>query len=276
MSSHGLVRMPCVAGSFYPADKKDLEWVLSNYFDEVASLEKTKCLGLVLPHAGWFYCGDIIADALSRVKIPKTVILLGPHHTPYGAKYSIAAQDYWMLPNRKVAINSELADSLCKRTSEFKKDIEAHEEEHCIEVILPFIAHLSPSSSVVPIVLGHSSYGALDILSSAIAEILKQEGSNILIIASSDLNHFAQQAENERLDNLAISAILESNPRKLYDTCIKNQISMCGLIPTVVVMQALIKVHGSISSKLVAYHTSGKVSKRSDNVVGYAGIIFEN
>jgi AmmeMemoRadiSam system protein B len=95
---------------------------------------------------------------------------------------------------------------------------------------------------------------------------------NILIIASSDFTHYEPQEYAETVDKQAINAILEFNPRKLYDMIYRQNLTMCGPGPITVMLIAC-ETLGFKKSELLKYATSGDVSGMYDQVVGYASII---
>jgi len=109
-------------------------------------------------------------------------------------------------------------------------------------------------------------------LSKIIAEIIKSSNHSINIIASSDMNHFADLSQTEYLDNLAIAKVLARDPLGLLKTVEQHQISMCGVIPVLVMLLAT-QYLGAEKAELVAYTTSAEVTQDPDSVVGYAGII---
>ena len=91
---------------------------------------------------------------------------------------------------------------------------------------------------------------------------------------SDDLNHFATEMENRRLDAIALDAIERGDPEQVYAQCQAHAISICGLVPCVVVMEALRHLDWGNCIERVAYATSADVSGDQSRVVGYAGLIF--
>ena len=104
------------------------------------------------------------------------------------------------------------------------------------------------------------------------AEILKPEAGPILLVASSDMNHYENDAVTRIKDRKAIEQVLALSPRGLFDVVMKEQISMCGFGPTVVMLTAA-RGLGASRAELVKYATSGDISGERDMVVGYAGMI---
>src|SRR5207247_8968050 len=97
------------------------------------------------------------------------------------------------------------------------------------EVELPFLECLKPDITFVPVALGTSRYEALQSLGTGIAEVISKQRERILILASSDMNHYENDQVTRIKDHKAIDEILALNPRGLYDVVMKEEISMCGL-----------------------------------------------
>ena len=95
-----------------------------------------------------------------------------------------------------------------------------------------------------------------------------------LLVISTDMNHFADDAETRRLDRLALDAIEALDPRRLLDVVREHRISMCGVVPAVVVMETLRRLGSLNECQLVGYTTSAERSGDTTRVVGYAGDLF--
>jgi hypothetical protein len=149
----------------------------------------------------------------------------------------------------------------------------AHAAEHSLEVQLPFLQVLAPAFAFVPVALGTIRFEELIEIGTAIGRVLAVSPEEVLLVTTSDLNHYEDDATTRVKDKKAIDRLLALDPRGLYDTCRDAQISMCGLGPAVVMLTALQTI-GSKKAELVRYATSGDISGERDAVVGYAGMIF--
>ena len=271
-----LVRSPAQAGRFYPGQADQVAAAVERHMAAAKEADgrASACRAVMLPHAGWLYCGDTIAKTIGRVKVPDKVIVIGPKHTPHGAAWSIAPHDVWELPGFGVPIERDLAGRLLKRVATFVCEPEAHRVEHGTEVLLPFLCHMNPQVQVLPVVLGAvRSYDDLVLLGDALAQIVTDSQEPPLLVISSDMNHFAAERENRRLDHLALEAMQTGDARQLFDVVMSNNISMCGVHPAVAVMLALSKLSGPPSVQLVDYRNSAAVSGDTSSVVGYAGVV---
>lgn len=269
------VREPAVAGKFYPADAKRLRAdVESNLFSRAEPLEPVEAIGCLVPHAGYMYSGAVAGAVFSRVQMPGCCIVLCPNHTGHGRRLAIMKEGEWRTPLGAVQIDSPLAEELMDRFPALTDDSAAHQSEHAIEVELPFLQVRCPAVKFVPIAIGTGQFIILQQLGEAIAEALGGKDAGVLIVASSDMNHYQDDATTRVKDRKAIEKILALDAAGLYETVISENISMCGFGPTIAMMTAAKRL-GAQKAELVQYATSGDVSGDRETVVGYAGIIIQ-
>lgn len=264
------VRPPAVAGRFYTRDAQKLLGEVQSF---LSSRETRKpALGCIVPHAGYMYSGRVAGAVFARIEPPQRCVILCPNHTGTGTPLSIMSEGAWETPLGQVAIDSQLAGDLKSRVPLLREDSEAHRSEHAIEVELPFLQVLNPRSTFVPIAIGTGQFEALERLGQAIGEVLREQTEPVLMIASSDMNHYENDTVTRVKDHKAIERILALDPVGLYDTVLREDISMCGFGPAVAMLTAA-KALGANSTELVKYATSGDVSGDRETVVGYAGIV---
>ena len=127
---------------------------------------------------------------------------------------------------------------------------------------------------IAPIVVGTPNFDVLHALGEAVAEVIAEEKENVLIVASSDMNHYESDAVTRIKDRKAIERVLALDERGLWEVVTQEDISMCGFGPTIVMLRAA-KLLGARSATLVTYATSGEVSGDYEAVVGYAGIVVQ-
>lgn len=269
------MRAPAVAGSFYPAEPELLKAELTRYFEELEPQETKPVRAVLLPHAGWRFCGDIIAKTLQQIEVPDEVILIGPKHTRPGARWSVAGHNYWQLPHCQIPLQTDLAKTLCDNIEGLELNDEAHQQEHCLETLLPFLHYCNPNIRIVPILLGMAEYNEIRTLARALAGVINKQEQKPLIVVSSDLNHYAPEQLNRELDQEALAALTTGKPKKLFDTCRKKNISMCGMLPAVTTLETLIYLKPKPKLSIVDYNTSGRITgDQGKGVVGYAGVLF--
>jgi AmmeMemoRadiSam system protein B len=268
----GEVRPPAVAGRFYPGEPNELAKLVDECLPRENALAKA-WPAIMLPHAGLIFSGAIAAKTLARTRIPSTVIVIGPKHTPQGVEWAVAPHAAWSIPGANIASDPELAKRLCEAIPGLELDAAAHAQEHGIEVELPFIARLAPQAKVVGIAIGGGDLQRCRQFAAGLTNVIKSLPEAPLLVISSDMNHYASDAENRRLDEIALAAMETLDPAKLFETVTSKHISMCGVLPAVMVMETLRNLGQLRRSERVAYATSGDVSGDLSRVVGYAGML---
>lgn len=262
------------AGQFYPATAAGIKVELDRCYAPTRLFSPDPARAVMLPHAGWRFCGDLIAVTLARVQVPEVAVILGPKHTAAGPEWSVSAAGTWEWPGGKLEVAGEWAAFLVSRCPRLIRENEAHREEHGCEVLLPFLHRRNPFIRILPIAIGRADYEELASLSEALAALREELGERVLFIVSSDMNHFAEEEENRRLDALALDPLEAGDPRGLYETCLNHSISMCGMRPAVAVLRALeMERHPSV--EITGYETSARITGDTSRVVGYAGAVME-
>jgi AmmeMemoRadiSam system protein B len=208
----------------------------------------------------------------AQVDLPQRCIVLCPNHTAKGRPLAIMSTGTWATPLGQAPIDSPLADALKKRFPTLTEDADAHQNEHAIEVELPFLQVRRPDFTFVPIALGTGQFDILEKLGQAIADVAQAQDERILIVASSDMNHYESDAVTRVKDHKAIERMLALDAHGLFEVVMREEISMCGFGPAVVMLTAT-KQLGATSAELIKYATSGDISGDREMVVGYAGMV---
>lgn len=264
-------RRPAVAGMFYERSPEKLRSQIATLLEgEAAPAEPMRIRAAVVPHAGLMYSGHVAAALYRAAALPKRFIILCPNHTGAGHFAAINRAGTWRTPLGEIAIDTELADALMKRVPDLVEDDDAHVAEHSLEVQLPFLQHLVGDFTFVPICLGARRFNLAHEVGSAIAQVMKDH-EDVMLLSSSDLNHYEDQATTLRKDQLAIDAVLARDPDRLWNTVEQKGVSMCGFIPTTAMLVA-INALGATDVRLVKHATSGDISGDYARVVGYASI----
>jgi len=265
-------RQPAVAGRFYPGDPQRLRAEIESYTGGTDSEPRIRALGCVVPHAGYMYSGHVAGAVYRRLELPQRIVILCPNHTGMGGPLAIMSEGAWHTPLGDAPIDEELSAELKRRMPLLSEDDEAHRAEHALEVQLPFLQVLAPAFRFVPITVGTGNFEVLSALGIAIGNTLAQQRERVLVVASSDMNHYESDSVTRVKDRRAIEQVLALDPRGLYDVVREGHISMCGYGPAVAMLTAAHKL-GATKAELIRYATSGDVSGDRDMVVGYAGIV---
>ena len=269
------MRQPAVAGRFYPGSATSLEKSIEGLFEQSGVTQQTSALAVVSPHAGYIYSGALAAKTINSVAIPKSVIVLGPNHTGQGPPVSLSTST-WDMAFGPVPHDEILGEYLQSSSNMVRPDESAHQMEHSLEVQIPFLQKRQPDLHLTALAIARISYENCRTLGQTLADAAvhckKVTGEAPLIVASTDMSHFESRQQATRKDSLALQAIEELDPEKLYRTVVENRISMCGFIPVVTTIVAVNSL-GAAKAELVGYTDSGYVSGDTDQVVGYAGFV---
>jgi hypothetical protein len=263
-------RKPSVAGQFYPGGAVELRAMIGGMIDPRA--RKEKAIAVVSPHAGYVYSGPVAGAVFSSVVLPRTCIILGPAHREIAPVFAIQRSGSWTTPLGEVLIETDLADAIMRSEPLVKEDASAHLHEHSLEVQVPFLQFFKEDIAIVPVCVSYeASYEDLAGLGKALAEAIGGFGSDVLIVASTDMSHYISREAAEKKDNQAIDRVLALDAEGLYRTVVRENISMCGFQPVTAALGAA-KDLGALKAELIRYQTSGDVTGDYREVVGYAGI----
>ncbi len=266
-----MTRPPTVAGTFYPEDRDTLRETLRGF--TTPSEERLRALGVVVPHAGYVYSGHVAGAVYSSIQLPKRFIILCPNHTGLGRPLAVMSAGEWETPIGNVALDTDLATRLMALDPDLEEDAEAHRREHALEVQLPFLQFLTQSElRFVPIAVGTSDLSVFKRLGNAMAEVIDGNSGEILIVASSDMNHYEDDQATRLKDNKAIDRMLVRDAEGLYNVVLSEGISMCGFGPATAMLVAANRL-GASNAELVRYATSGDAFGDRERVVGYAGVV---
>ncbi|HWP23523.1 MAG TPA: AmmeMemoRadiSam system protein B [Candidatus Binatia bacterium] len=276
-------RPAAVAGSFYPATAPALRALLDDCFltSPLGPGGKTQVnpaiLAGMVPHAGPIYSGPCAAHFYSSLEPSiQRIILLGVNHRARGARAALSPWRFWRTPLGEVGVDDAFSSDLESEVKFLRRDEYAHLGEHSIEVQLPFLQRVLGAFQFVPISLSHLSVEECAELGAAVAQVFHRAAAQnvkTLILASSDLNHYLSPSETEELDRLAIEQVLALDPVGLIETVENKNISMCGVVPTAVMLYAA-KAAGARRARLLKHCHSGDVAPMNE-VVGYASIALE-
>ncbi len=266
-----MVRRAAFAGRFYPREAPILRQALQQYIPDTPPRFDAKAV--LAPHAGYMYSGAVAGAVYAAVRLPRRFIILCPNHTGQGAPVAIMSQGEWETPLGTVSIDSQLAHCIRSESFIVQENALAHRGEHALEVHLPFLQYfLGGEFQFVPISVGTRRYESLHDLGRALAAAIREVQEPVLLIASSDMNHFEPVERTRAKDEKAIEAMSRLDSRELHRVVTEDGVSMCGYGPAVAVIEAGLEL-GARSAELVRYSHSGEVNGDYSSVVGYAGMV---
>jgi MEMO1 family protein len=284
-----VIRPPAVSGRFYPSDPTELRATVatlladarrphprspSSHADRESGREVARAV--IAPHAGYIYSGPTAARVFARTGIPGLVVILAPNHT--GILEAHGGVSLWeagafRTPLGDVPIDAGAAEGLSEVSGGMVEvDHAAHRNEHAVEVELPFLQMLRSDVRIVPLVVAWDAWEFAKQLADALARFVQAAGEPVLLLASSDLNHYEPASVSEQKDARALEAVTALDGAELLARCKREHISMCGRAPAAVVM-AVARALGGTRAEVVDYRHSGWVSGDNARVVGYAGVV---
>jgi MEMO1 family protein len=269
-----VLRLPAVAGRFYPSDPSELTALIRQYAKTQPGAAGLKVKACLVPHAGYMFSGHVAGAVYAKIALPRNIIILGVRHFPRGKSAAILSEGAWRTPLGDAPIDEKLAQSIREACPLLAEDDVAHSGEHSLEVQVPFLQVLVPDFSFVPIALGTIRFEELVSVGEGLGRVLASATEEVLLLTTSDLNHYEDDATTRAKDAKALDRLVSLDARGLYDVCRDEEISMCGLGPAVAMLTAL-EALGATQADLIRYATSGDITADRSSVVGYAGIIFQ-
>jgi hypothetical protein len=271
------VRKPVFAGSFYPADKAILSGLIDSYLGEVEPKSKKitgDVFGVITPHAGYEYSGKVAAYAYAQIKGKgyKTVIIVGSSHRVPFRGIAIYPAGSWETPLGTVSVDQEIARLLMKECKIIRFFPAAFEQEHSLEVQVPFLQKTLTGFRIVPIVMGSLEKSDYKEFVDVLGGIIKNNQGRVLIVASSDMSHFHAYDAANKMDKLTLKDIADLNVDGLYQRLHKGDCELCGAQGALSLMMLAKQINGKAT--VLNYANSGDVTKDRVRVVGCGAAAF--
>jgi AmmeMemoRadiSam system protein B/AmmeMemoRadiSam system protein A len=271
------IRPAYVAGAFYPADANELGKMIDGFLAH-ASAEKLEgsLVALICPHAGYEFSGGVAAYSYIQLKGRRydRVVVIAPSHYESFPFSSIYDGEAYQTPFGAVPVDKDFAAQLAKLSSTIKISgrghgvVEGH-GEHALEDQLPFLQRVLGQFKLVPIVMGEQSYDLCRALGIALAKAV--QGTNTLILVSSDLSHYHPYDEAVRIDHQTLKGIEEWDYLSLSQNFERRTWEACGGGPIVAAMIAAERL-GAHRAQILKYANSGDVTGDKSRVVGYGAV----
>ncbi len=263
---------------FYPAAPAQLAAAVSELLEPPAggaAPAPAAAIGVIVPHAGYVYSGRTAGAVFARLEVPPRCVVLAPNHTGAADAAqggSVYAVGLLVTPAGEVPVDETTAAALLARCDLLEDDPAAHAREHAVEVQLPFLLARQPRLAVVPVVLAWSDWPRTRALGEALAAVVREAGEPVLLVASSDMNHYESAAVAAGKDRLALAAVERLDGEELLEVTRRHHVTMCGRVPAAAVLYAA-RLLGATRAELVHYSHSGMVTGDDSSVVSYAGVI---
>jgi AmmeMemoRadiSam system protein B len=248
---------------FYPRDPSHLEQLLEKFFSGTRPGSASR--GIVSPHAGYIYSGEVAAHAFSTIPpdFSGTFVVIGPSHRGY---INCVSKVSWETPLGVVDTDAEFVELLDIETDEF-----SHRDEHSLEVQMPFIKYRFPRARIAPVMMGLQDYPSAVRVAEKIVNAVRQTKRDVRIVASSDFSHYVPEQKAKSDDLYAIEPLLTLDTSEFYRRIEERRVTACGFGPIAAMVTACGKL-GAKTAQLIRYATSGDITGDRREVVGYAAI----
>lgn len=267
---HG-TRSAILAGTWYPGPASQLRTTIEDYLAKAPLAEDLgEIIGLIAPHAGYYYSGQVAAHAYRQVmgRTFDTVVVISPTHRGLVANtpaMMTAARTY-STPIGDISLQSDMAVALSHKVpiTMLRRD-----EEHSLEIQLPFLQVTLPSFELLPVMMADQSLPFCRQLGKAVAEVLSAQAGRALIVASTDLSHFYPYETALALDRVAQAYIDAYDIEGFAGALTQRKTEACGGGPVMAAMVAAREL-GANHARILHYANSGDVTGDHSRVVGYA------
>ncbi|MFH1863206.1 MAG: AmmeMemoRadiSam system protein B [bacterium] len=274
------IRHPAVAGSWYSDNPMTLRRELEGYLERAEDFQLHDVAGLVSPHAGYIYSGAVAAYSYKQIVGNQydVVVIVTPSHAERFYFASVYGRGGYLTPLGLIPVDVETAQQIARGGDLVKISDQGHrqehlaQQEHSLEIQLPFLQVALGDFKLVPIVMGDQNDEIVHALAAALANALK--GKKALLVASSDLSHFHNYDQANRTDSGFVKLVGDYNAVGLLRALDSHQVEACGGGPVCAVMEAC-KMLGAESVRVLKYANSGDVPRGDKSrVVGYLAAAF--
>ncbi len=278
------VRPAHYAGTWYPGDARILRESIGNYLSQAKPAKREALPGrpmaLVSPHPGHRFGGPVAAHAYAQVKGKPydRVVLMGPLHRPIlGALFSdllVTSVSSYATPLGPVPVDRAFLGQLGERVS--LKAVR-HDEEHSLEVELPFLQVVLGEFKLVPLMLAADigdpgTPERLTRLATALAELSDER---TLFVSSTDLSHLHNYTDVTQIDKCLLDLVEAFDLDRLTDALAHGDVFACGATGLITALRAA-ELRGATGARVLAYMNSGDVTgdtRPGNYTVGYMAAV---
>jgi len=272
-------REPVVAGMFYPSDSAELSQIIESHLSNVVDIPEIdgRIVAVIVPHAGLVYSGQIAAYSYKLLENSgiENVILCGPSHRyPFRGLSVYGPEIIWKSPLGNIACNDDLCNKLIDFHPNIKSIADAHRQEHCLEVQLPYLQKTLSDFSIVPIIMGQQDRMTVELLADALVSI--KPDSKTVIVSSTDWQHYRPSSSGWPMDSLGVECLKSLDAERLQRYLSEGKVEACGGGSSVSVIKAAVAL-GANKVKILKYGDSGDLTGDKSKVVGYvAAVLYDD
>lgn len=269
------VRPAAVAGTWYPGSSGALARDVDGYLSAVDEVPGGRIDAIIAPHAGLMFSGPVGAHAYKAAAHAgpfDAVVIVGPSHFVAFDGVALYPSGAFDCPLGPAPIDAALGAEVMGASPLVHPLPSAHRREHSLEMQLPFLRRLFPSTPIVPLLMGYQTRETIGALGSALSSIAA--GRRLLLVASTDLSHYFDAATASTLDARVRECVDQFDPERLQQLCEqypegeRGRFVACGAGPAIAVMIAA-RGRGARHGRVLKYAHSGEITGDNSGVVGY-------
>lgn len=264
-----------VSGQFYTSDPKKLSGEIDYFLQQADVSPSGKHVRIVIaPHAGYLYSGAVAAYGFKAAGHDpyRTVVILAPSHYYGFDGIAIWPQGGFQTPLGIVDVDQEIAQKLIQEDAKFLFLPQAFEQEHSLEVEIPFLQKTFKSFKIVPVIMGQPGFQLLEKFAGSLNKIIGNR-DDVLIVVSTDLSHYHPDAKARVMDATVIHAVKTLDAQAIWQGCqVRATMEMCGFVPTTAAL-LYARQKGLRDVEVLRYANSGDVTGDRERVVGYTSIV---
>ncbi len=271
------IKRPNVSGRFYDSHPAQLSQKIDIYFQQADIKPWEKNIQILMaPHAGYAFSGPVAAyayKAASRQR-PKTIIILASTHFHRFQGVSIWPKGQFETPLGALPVDEEMTQQLINYDQQFRFYRKAFDQEHSLEVQLPFCQKTFSDFKIVPLIMGQPDFEISQKLAEALNAVIAQR-NDVLIVISTDMSHYKPDQKARIIDRKTTEALENFKIEKLWRGCQNRTMELCGYSSVVTgLLYARLRGFGGI--QVLHYGNSADASGDQSRVVGYmAAVIYE-
>ncbi|TDA63787.1 MAG: AmmeMemoRadiSam system protein B [Chloroflexi bacterium] len=277
MSTIADVRPSPIAGRWYSANPAQLAHQIDAYLADVTLPQiEGQVLAIITPHAGHRYSGRTAAYAFKSIAghAYNLAAVISPLHGFHPAALLTSAHRRYATPLGELPIDAraikKLGDFLAKEGN-IRLESVAYDEEHSLEIELPFLQRVLPDGfSLLPVMARSHEWRILQVLGQGLANVANQTAT--LLVASSDLSHFYPERTANVLDQELLKRIVSLDPKAVLAAEAEGVGFACGAGAIAAVMAAAVEM-GANAAQILHHSTSADETGDLTSVVGYGSVV---
>ncbi len=269
------IKEPNVSGQFYSADPVQLSQEVQRYISSATVTPYKKRIDIIMsPHAGYVFSGPVAGFSYKSVSEEeyKTIVIIAPSHFFGFDGASIWDKGAFKTPLGLVKVDEEFTRKLMALNKKFYFEPGAYEQEHSLEVEIPFLQKIFKNFKIVPIIMGQPSFQTCQDLADSLHQLIGDR-KDVLIVISTDMSHYHDHNFAREMDHHTLSAVKELNAEEVWKECHSGTMEMCGFVPVTTAILYARKI-GVNHVDILRYANSGDVTGDKSRVVGYSSVVF--